>query len=315
MRNLAITIMLFISIPTVFGQAAGWYWDFGGKLGGTNYLGDMGGKEKTRRDFVMDMKLGQTRWAAGAFGRYEFSPYFSAAVAIEHGRIQGRDDLSTNKGRVGRNLSFRNDIFELNGRGELYVYNVYDVGNRGKYRTDLRTFLFAGLGVAYSNPKARNLDYSNKYQALRPMMNEGEKYSPFQAVIPVGFGLAFTHKHRGKRHRFGFEMGWRLTFTDYLDDVSKTYVDPSQVADPSKYYFFANRTDAVPGMTPEWSANYGPPSDVTFGKRGDPSHNDNYLFMQFTYSYLIRTNGSFYRQKYGFLSNKGKGFRVTRAKF
>jgi hypothetical protein len=303
MRKSVLFLILFGL--TVSGSAQ-YYWDYGFKLGVTNSLTDMGGKEQPRRDFIMDMKLSQSRWAMGGFVRYKLNDYVSIAAALEYGRLQGSDQLSTNKGRVGRNLSFRNDIFELNTRGELYVWNLYDVGNRGRYRMDMKTFVFAGLGAALSNPKAKNTDYSFKYQSLRPLMTEGKKYSLIQAVFPVGFGVCFTYK---KQYRFGFEFGWRLSFTDYLDDVSKVYPDPANY-DPAIYSAFINRTDEVENMDDAWAANYLPGS-----KRGDPSHNDNYMFMQLTYSYVLRTQGAFYRTKYGYLGGRSKGFSRVRAKF
>jgi hypothetical protein len=322
MQRIALAIVFVLFGCTLQAQ---YYWDYGIRLGGTNSLTDMGGKEQIRRDFVMDMKLSQTRWAVGGFVRYRINDYFAAAVGLDYGRIQGSDALSTNKGRVGRNLSFRNDIIELNARGDIHIFTLYDVGNRGKYRSDMLTFAFLGIGGAYSNPKALNTEYSSKYVALRPLMTEGVKYSAFQLVIPVGFGLGFTYKERGRMHRFGFEFGWRLTFTDYLDDVSTNYSDPANY-DPAIYYAFVNRTDEVEGMDDAWASNYGPaniegtdnydPSvPERSGKRGDSSHNDNYLFMQFTYSYSHRSKGGFYRQKYRYLGGRSRGFTRVRAKF
>ena len=59
---LSFLIGLFMVTTKVDAQYA---WDFGMHLGGANYLGEMGGKDQPRRDFVWDMKLGQTRWAVG----------------------------------------------------------------------------------------------------------------------------------------------------------------------------------------------------------------------------------------------------------
>ena len=46
-------------------------------------------------------------------------------------------------------------------------------------------------------------------------------YSKYQISIP--FGLGFRYKI-GYVWDLSFEIGWRYTFTDYLDDVSTTYV-------------------------------------------------------------------------------------------
>ena len=282
--------------------------DFGVKLGGANYLGEMGGKEQSRRNFVMDMKLSQTRWALGAFGRYRINPYVAVNLGFTYGRIQGADSLSSNPGRVGRNLSFRNDILDLSLRGELYLYKVNDVGNRGRYRTDFQTFVFAGVSGFYSNPKAKNTNYSFDWVALQPLQTEGVEYSKLNLSIPLGIGFFFTYQ---KQHRFGWELGWHTTFTDYIDDASTQYADPATL-DPIAADYFANRTDELnPDDFQDGFFNNFTPGD----KRGDPNHNDTFLFMNFTYSYVIKGPNSFYRSHYSWIGGRSRGFRKVRAKF
>jgi hypothetical protein len=68
-------ILLFSALPVCgFSQ---YKWDFGGSLGASNYLGDIGGKEQTRRDFVADLKFSQTHFAADGFARYKVHPNIS----------------------------------------------------------------------------------------------------------------------------------------------------------------------------------------------------------------------------------------------
>lgn len=309
--------------------SAQYNWDVGFKLGGSNYLGEMGGKEQTRRDFIYDMKLKQTRWAVGGFVRYRFTPILSASVNLTYARIQGSDALSTNPARVSRNLSFRNDMFEFNGRGEIVFYQDNDVGNRGRRRMDFKAFAFAGLGGLVHSPKA---NLNGTWVALRPLQTEGpaNSYSSLAFTIPTGLGLYFTYK---RKHRFGWEMGWRTTFTDYLDDVSTEYVDPATLSETGAA--LANRNpelwnDSYNNVSVDnhelyWENNrlvhpdnygyYDAQGNFVTSKRGDPSHNDSYLFMTFTYSYVIRGKSSFYRQKYGWLTAKRKRGRKSRAKF
>ena len=120
--------------------------DYGFGLGASNYLGEMGGKEKSRRDFIWDMKLNQTRWALNGFARYKFNNYIAAHVGLTYLRISGDDALSTNRGRRGRNLNFLNDMLELCARADIYIYGSNDVGRRGTYRLDFKSYVFAGFG-------------------------------------------------------------------------------------------------------------------------------------------------------------------------
>src|SRR5687768_15783478 len=123
MKKFLLVIFLFIT-SIAFSQ---YKWDFGVNLGAANYLGEIGGKEKTRRDFILDLKLSQTRSAMGIFGRYKLNPDVFVKAAVGWYRISGRDDLSTNPGRKGRNLSFRNDIYEASVVGQYIFYDIADL--------------------------------------------------------------------------------------------------------------------------------------------------------------------------------------------
>lgn len=278
--------------------------DYGFGLGVSNYLGEMGGKDKARRDFLWDMKLGQTRWAMGGFVRYRFNDLIAVHGSLNYGRIQGSDALSTNRGRRGRNLSFRNDLLELGARADIYVYRINDVGRTGRYRLDFRSYIFGGIAGVLHSPKAL---YNTEWVKLRPLQTEGVSYGKVTMAIPYGLGFYFTQK---KKYRFGFEMGWRLTFTDYLDDVSGVYADPSSLSS-AEAIALANRRDEL-GTDPSVPLpdNYTPGS-----KRGDPSHNDTYFFAMFTYSYVWKGRNTFYTQNYGWMFGRKGKRRVVRVKF
>ncbi|MHB8261702.1 MAG: DUF6089 family protein [Bacteroidia bacterium] len=301
---------LFISS---FGFAQ-YRWDFGGQLGAANYLGDIGGKDKTRRDFVSDMKLGETRWAGAAFLRYKFSPKLSLKGQFAYQRIQGADSLSTNPARRARNLSFRNDIFELSATPQLTIYENQDLGSSYRFKMAFNFYIFAGVGVMHHNPQAK---YNGEWINLQPLHTEGVTYSLWQFVVPVGTGFYFTIR---KKHRIGFEYNWRicpLKGGDYLDDVSGKYVDPKTLSPMGA--ILANRTNELTqkdiksiGEPLGWYNNFLPGS-----KRGDPKHNDTYMTVSLNYSYVIRGHGSFYRSRYGsfFSKKKKKNSRKVRAKF
>ena len=296
-------------------------WDVGLHLGGANYLGEMGGKEQTRRDFVWDMKLGQTRWALGGFARRKINRQLSLNAGLMHLRIQGADALSTNPARVGRNLNFRNDMFELYLRPEFTIYQDNDLGGRGKYRTDFRLFGYTGLALFYHNPKGQ-INRTGDWYDLRPLTTELVEYSNFGMAIPVGLGFHFTKK---RRHRFGWDLGWRTTFTDYLDDVRTVYVNPArlpggtsglsaQLYDQHAFAYALDPTLPAPQNYGFWPPTPGP-SKKEDNKRGDPTNNDSYLTMTFTYSYVLRGQSNFYRQRYNWVRGSRAIGRKSRAKF
>jgi hypothetical protein len=80
----------------------------------------------------------------------------------------------------------------------------------------------------YFNPYVFN--NKNKKLFLRPMSPEGqglvvypdrEIYSLYQVCIPFGLGWRVKLKNKWE---ISYEFGCRMIFTDYLDDVSITYV-------------------------------------------------------------------------------------------
>jgi len=309
MKNIFIlTFLLFISVIS----KAQWRLDYGLSVGVSNYLGDIGGKEKTRRDFVADMKMAKTRWNVGAFVRYKIKPKFSLKLAFDYLRIEGDDKLSTNPARVARNMNFRNDMFDLGLTAEYFFYENNDLGNTYRYKNGFRAYIFAGIGGFYSNPKAY---YNGEWVALRPLQTEGVSYSPIGFNIPAGLGFYFTFS---KKHRIGFEYNYRTTFTDYLDDISTTYKNPSTLSS-AESVALSNRTPELgSSIDPVFAKNFG--YDATKGveqKRGDKTHKDSYMTMSLSYSYVIKGKSSFYRGHYGhfFGGHKRGKVRKIRAKF
>ncbi len=94
----------------------------------------------------------------------------------------------------------------------------------------------------------------------------------------------------------GFEVGIRKTFTDYLDDVSKTYVDQNLLRRfGQKSVDFAYRGDEV---TDKGVTRGVYPADGTI--RGSDKHSDWYIFSGLTITYRIGggNRGPFGRQKF-----------------
>lgn len=261
----------------VIGSAvhAQYNFDAGFSLGGANYLGDMGGGALTRRDFVADMKMSQTQPTTSVFVRYKMSPFLAIKSTLSWVRISGDDKLSTNPGRNARNLNFRNDIYELSAQAQFIFYDLNDLGRSHGHQDNFRAFIGLGAGIMYHSPKTL---YNGEYVALRPLMTEGEAYSKFVAVIPATGGFYFT---LDKKYRIGFDLTWRTTFSDYLDDVSTTYADPSALPN-SLAVELANRTDELSYISPAFAENFTPGN-----KRGDAKHNDSYLTSSVEFSYAF----------------------------
>jgi hypothetical protein len=313
MKKIVLVLFLVFCMSASYSQ---WLWDYGFSIGASNYLGDIGGKEKARRDFIADMKLAKTRWNVGGFARYKWLPKVSLKLAFDYLRLEGDDKLSTNPGRNFRNLNFRNDMFDLAFTGEWFFYENNDLGNTYRYRNGFRAYIFGGVGAYYSNPKGF---YNGSWTKLRALQTEGVAYKPFGVNIPLGVGFYFTVE---KKHRIGWELNWRTTFTDYLDDISGSY--PTSTPGNGATKDLSNRTPELgaaaqtdnPGA---YSYFVNPNGTARFEgqKRGDKSNNDAYMTMSVSYSYVLRGKSSFYRGRYGHFFGKRSKRRVRkiRAKF
>jgi hypothetical protein len=280
-----------------------WLWDYGATLGGSNYLGDIGGKEKDRRDFVSDLKLAKTRWNLGGFIRNKWHPLMSWKFAIDYIRLEGNDKLSSNPGRQYRNFNFKNDVVDISYTMEFFFFTDNDIGNTYRYRNSFRAYGFIGAGGFTNNPKTY---YRGQWVALQPYRTEGVMYKKFVFDIPMGVGFYFT---LNKRNRLGFEINYRKTFSDYVDDISGNY---PTVPPPNEYEqgLVLRTTELDPAANP--SAYYS----HTWGmKRGDPKHKDSFVTINFTYSRVIRGSPSFHHYHGGgFFGPKRRG-RTVRAKF
>lgn len=304
MKRIVLLIALLSTLSLGYSQR--YFFDMGFKIGASNYLGDMGGKELPRRDFVLDMKMKFTRWDMGLFWRYRANYWLAIRGDLTYTRIEGADIESTNPGRRGRNLSFKNDMIALSARAEFYppFLSLSDVGYYGRYSTDFQTYLYVGAGALAHFPYTEF--NGTKYQ-LRKLMTEGKKYSPITLTVPMGVGFFFTFK---RQHRLGFEFQWNWTLTDYLDDVSNLYVDASSMSGDAIAPVLANRRGELTEAFLPDPANYEPGS-----KRGDKTNLDNYLSIKIYYSFVFRQRrGGFQRRNYSWMYGRRGKFRKVKAK-
>lgn len=319
-----LTAVLFVLLGA--SMSAQYKWDYGISLGSANYLGDIGGEEKTRRDGPVDVHLDRTAFSAGAYGRYKFSKRFALQTSFDFVRIKDADSYSTNPARRARNLNFRNDMFELGLKGQYTIFYDADVGGRGYYNPDFKLYVFGGVSTLYHNPKAQwyeegELMNDGEWYDLRPLKTEGqtEEYSKFVVAIPVGLGMYFTFD---KVWRVGMELSWRTTFTDYLDDVSTTYGNPDNMSEMGKNLSsqaYQALIDEIgePELSGklenhQYTVNPNNPEDLVI--RGNPTHNDSYFTTQITLGRVIKGRSSFYRKKYSWMKHR-TGSKRSKAKF
>ena len=291
-------------------KAQNYRFDYGVQLGAANILGEMGGKFLARRDFVSDIKLETTGLSAGAFARYAIKPHINLNFAFNWGRVRGADSLSTNPGRVGRNLSFRNDIKEVSLTVEAEIYERYNVGGNFRYRLDYTLYLYGGLGYYFHNPKAyyngviNGVDYTG-WLDLQPLQTEGVAYSLSGTSTILGVGMFFT---LDRNFRIGWKLGVRTTQSDYLDDASTNYLPEGSFANTQEGLLAAELANRTPESLPYKNSYRGG------AKRGNDEEDDSYVFSSFSFSYVIKGKSGKYNRAFhnGYVRKKGKKVRINR---
>lgn len=276
--------------------------EFGIGTGVSNYLGDIGGKGEEGKPFIRDMKLAKTRWNETAFIKYRFDPMFAVRLAFNYMRIEGADNLSTNPGRQGRNLSFRNDIYDLETTIHWLVYNSNKpIGVYSRSNVYLTAYLFAGIGGFYHNPKA---SYQGSWVALQPLKTEAVAYSKWGYCLPFGAGFYMTINKRKRSHRIGLELNWRYTNTDYLDDISTVYVNPSQLSSATSIAL-SNRNPELENQPAGFDKNFGWQGTDANGEainkapRGNANNKDSYISVNVTYAIALKKSRKSFRKSKG----------------
>jgi len=241
---------------TVCQMASAQYFEAGTTFGGANYIGDLTEQRFDGQNFG---------GMIGIFARYNATEYLSIKSNLTKGTISADDATARSEAARMRNLHFRSDIIELSVTSEL---NFQPFNIRAK-QTGVPYF-FSGLALTHFNPQAQ---MRGSWHDLQPLRTEGNKYRKNILAIPFGLGMKFNISYK---LNFGFEMGARKIFTDYLDDVSTAYPDLMTLRseDPT--------TAALAYRTPEITGEFG--SDPSGLERGDSGNNDWYFFLGATVS-------------------------------
>ena len=228
--------------------------------GSSNYSGEL--QEKR-------FSFSQSNLAFGVGLLFEANEKLLIRGDFTYGRISASDEFSS-KNKV-RNLSFYSYVYEYSLGAEYVLLDLY------RYRVS--PYLMTGIALFDFNPFTKDKD-GNKIM-LSELSTEGQgffdgrkDYKLRQYSIPIGGGIQWAINDN---KRIGIVLGFRKTFTDYLDDVSTTYVDELVLAANrgQKSANIAYRGDEVPGGSATYPAGGTP--------RGNPKSKDWYYFTGITF--------------------------------
>jgi Domain of unknown function (DUF6089) len=304
------------------------YSTIGFSLNALNYYGDLAPKP-TR----LSTDIAFTRPALGLILSHRFGPRYTLTGNFLYGTLRGSDVQSANKNdenavyRYQRNLSFRNRIKELSVVASIDLWE-----NQSTYlsRVKWTPYAFLGLAVFHHNPQAQApetdldgnpLPQGGEWIDLQKLGTEGQhadlrntdvndgikKYRLIQPAIPFGLGARFRIN---QVMDFSVELGFRYVFTDYLDDVSKNYVDLGVFGNNELAKAMSYRTNELAGVSdrlesvPSTVAGHNRSYNVLPGygqenpenMRGNRNDKDTYMVTTFKLTYIF--GKTFHRAKF-----------------
>ncbi|AYB30604.1 hypothetical protein D4L85_08450 [Chryseolinea soli] len=288
-----------------------------------NYYGDLAPRPSK---FSTDISF--TKPALAFSFSHRFGPRYTLTAAFMYGTLKGSDAESADKNDTGngvfryqRNLSFRNRIKEFSVIGTFDLFP-----NSATYisRVKWTPYAFVGVAVFLHNPQAQApavdpqgnpLPEAGKWVDLQPLGTEGQyatlqegdanygikPYKKIQPAIPFGIGARFR---LNEVMDLAAEIGFRYTFTDYLDDVSKNYVDLGvfQGNQLAKAMSYRSSEVATPGTTyvgrdgGTYTVVSGYGQEFPDNVRGNKNNRDIYMVTTVRVTYILGKN--FHRAKF-----------------
>ena len=229
----SILIILIFCMVVPLSNAQLWKmrrWEAVGGAGPSLFMGDIGGFSRTKNFLgLRDMTFLQTRFDLNGNLKYRLSRDINLRLSLTYGLLHATDVRGSNEGRL---YEASTSVFEPALLGEYYFIKnkaensyLFVRGKSGFIKlllSSLDFYAFTGIGgLAYTVK-------GNDALVARDMTNGG-----FTAVIPAGLGTTLIYS---PNLNFGFEVGRRYAFTDFLDGYTSQYSKANDV------YYFLNFT-------------------------------------------------------------------------
>ncbi len=242
-------------------------------LGAGHYFGDIN----------TTASLNRAKLAATAFFRKNFGNYIAVRLGASFAQLGYSDQYNAhNTYMYSRNLSFNSRVWEVALQGDFNFFRFLP----GDAQYSFTPYVTLGLGVFNYDPYAylrgekvflRELGTEGQGSAAYP---DRKIYSSIAYSIPFGAGVKYA---LNDRINIGFEVLHRFTGTDYLDDVSKTYVESS---------VFPTNPDGSPSnalLLSDRSFELGEPIGIPGRQRGNSKQKDQFVTAMFHITYNLQS--------------------------
>lgn len=237
--------------------------EFGIGLGAAHYFGDLNTRAGVNR----------AKPAVSLFFRKNFGNYIAARITGTFAKLGYSDRYNThNEYMLRRNLSFNTNIWELALQGDFNFFRFMP----GEPQYNFTPYVTLGAGVFSYDPYAylrgekiyfRQLEIGTEGQGSS-LYPERKMYGTMGISFPFGAGVKYSFN---EQFNIGFEILHRFTNTDYIDDVSTTYVDPAAFptnadGSPSQSFLLSDRSYEV-----------GEPIGIPGRQRGNSKQKDQFV--------------------------------------
>lgn len=311
-----LTFFVYVSSIAQNGYRPTYPLEIGLQIGTSQFLGDLGGQPGIGKGFIVDTDFGSVRPTFGVFGKYNFGGHFAIRADINYIQLHGDDKFADNTGgfsgsvdrsqvfddawyRYYRNLNFKSDVFDMNITAEITPYN-FELGGGYRNYSVVSPYGFIGVGFFAFEPKGL---YNGAWIELKPLRTEGQglvdgraEYELVQLNIPMGFGVKWMYNDAWS---MALEINHRMTFTDYIDDVSTDYVLDDNIFSQlgPQEAIIARAMSRRSGEIDPGNVN----SVVTAPgeQRGDPKDNDSYYTVTIKFSFFLDTDNMGGSRRYG----------------
>lgn len=270
-KIIPLIILAFMLTLNVHAQMAQYEYvqegEFGITAGLAHYFGDLNNRGAINRPKI----------ALGAFYRKQFGNYTSLRISGHFAQLGYSDKYSNNEYQQRRNLSFNTNIFEIALRGDFNFFKFIPTD------PDYRFTPYATVGVGFFSYDPYAF-YNGQKVYLRPLHTEGEtfyqgrkEYGTMAMCFPIGFGVKYAITDK---INISLEIAHRFTTTDYIDDVSTTYVGIDKFPSP-------NGGKSLAAIMQDRSFETGTPIGIEGRQRGFSKQKDQYAIAEIGISFNI----------------------------
>lgn len=240
---------------------------FGFTLGAAHYFGDLNPRAAINRPKI----------AVGGFFRKQFGNYTGLRISAHYAQLGYSDVYSKNDYQKRRNLSFNTNIWEMALQGDFNFFKF--IPNDPDH--SFTPYVTLGIGVFSYDPYAY---YQGQKVFLRPLNTEGETfyqnrkaYGTMAVCFPIGIGVKYSINDK---INLSFEIAHRFTTTDYIDDVSTTYIGIDKFPSP-------NGIPSIAAIMQDRSFVTGEPIGVEGRQRGWSKQKDQYIIAEVGLSFNL----------------------------